>query len=431
MSTVTLGRDQQRVYDRALEGENLLVTGAAGTGKSFTIGEIIRGLRQAGKSVAITASTGIAGLNVGGCTIHSFLGTGIKGTVGALRKRMPDVLENKKLDKRLRRTDVLIIDEVSMLSGDYLDMVDFWLTWVRKDFWKYEAHEEGDAFAKAPAFGGMQVILVGDFLQLPPVLKYDTPRPFAFQAAAWERGKVQTELLQEVFRQSDATFAEHLNRLRVGDLTPQAEDFFAACVGRELEHPTFLVPHNASALRYNLDALERLPGDVAKYEATLEGKSWAFDALAKDCIAERELKLKVGAQVIFLCNDSERRIVNGMRGEVTRCEPGHIWVKRSTGGEVSLDRHRWERKDGDGATVASMKQFPVKLAYALTIHKSQGMTLDRVRCNLERAFTGGHAYVALSRATSAEGLSLDVSLTHDQVMVAPEAVEFYERTFAG
>lgn len=424
-----LGVDQQRVYDRAMEGENLLITGAAGTGKSFTIEQIIKGLQRQGKRVAITASTGIAGLNVGGCTIHSFLGTGIKGTVGALKKRMPDVLENKKLRKRLERTDVLVVDEVSMLSGDYLDMADYWLTWVRNAMWMVSSAEEVEMFRESEAFGALQVILVGDFLQLPPVLKYDTPREFAFQARAWERAGIKTELLQEVFRQQDKAFAEHLNRLRVGELSQAAQDFFAPCVGRELEHPTFLVPHNASALRYNLDALERLPGDEVTYEAIMEGKEWAFDALAKDCIAERRLELKPGAQVIFLMNDTERRIVNGMRGVVVECGPKSITVERATGGTVALDRNRWDRKDGDGNTVATMKQYPVKLAYALTIHKSQGMTLDRVRCNLERAFTGGHAYVALSRATSAEGLSLDIPLHEDQVLVAQDAVDFYERTF--
>ena len=414
-----LGVDQQRAYDLALLGKNILISGPAGTGKSLVVQRIIEDLRGMDMSVAVTASTGVAALNIRGSTIHSFLGTGIKGTRQEV-ERNPPALRGKRgshLARRLEGVDVLVIDEISMLTGDYLDMAAWWLANVRQV-----------ERARTPTrFGSLQLVLVGDFLQLPPVQKDDNraDRLYAFQAECWPHLDIHSVMLQENFRQRDGAFTERLLELREGRVTSAARDLFAPCVGRKLDDPVRLVPHNTTAQRINLQQLNQMPGTLYSSKAIFSGHSAWIESLRKNCIAEEDLQIKPGAPIIFLKNDREMGIVNGMSGKVLAVKTGEVTAQRPDGTVISVNKHTWELCDANEKVVASMKQYPLKLAWALTIHKSQGMTLDKVRCEVDHVFETGHAYVALSRAKTLEGLSLRDPVSEGQFLACPEAMEFY------
>ena len=468
-----LGADQRRAYDAVMAGENILITGPAGTGKSYLLERIVAGLRASGRRVAVTASTGVAALNVGGSTIHRFLGTRIAGSPAELQRQgLPGLAGSGRRDlkERLLGVEVLVVDEVSMLTGDYLDMAAFWL-WVARNQpsggWKTEVPRGSPV-----PFDGVQVVLCGDFLQLPPVQGRGlrAERLHAFEAGCWPRIGVRTVVLRENFRQRDADFVGHLLALREGGVSAETRDFFDACVGRRFEAPAiWLVPHNDTARRINEDELARLPGGTTEFRAQFSGEDRWQEALRQHCIAEDLLRLKPGAPVIFLKNDREMGVVNGMAGRVVEVvvperpaadpsggeepddgggkagddEPDEyddygdyaegedgeprvvVRVERPDGVVVSVVPAGWDFRDSDGEVLARMRQYPVKLAWALTIHKSQGMTLDRVRCDLRGVFEAGHAYVALSRARTAAGLSLDGPLNPALIVASEEALRFY------
>lgn len=418
---VVLGRDQQRVLDRAIDGENLLITGPAGTGKSIVLREIVRTLRDSGRRVAVTASTGIAALNVGGSTIHSFLGTGLTGSAEQAQQRRLTV--KPWTEEAIGPCDTLILDEVSMCSGDYLGLIDWWLGHVRQGLWGQTLRP----------FGGLQVILVGDFLQLPPIpAKPPDPRTkhlFAFQSPSWSRGGFRVEVLHETFRQRDAAFVAQLGGIRTGDFRSDVRDFFAPCVGRGFVDPTNLFPLNDETNRYNARRLAMLPGDLSTYAATYWTRhpNLKPDMLRKFGLAEDTLELKPDARVIVIANNREAGLINGLRATVRECRPDAVIIDTERGQTRTVARHVWEQKDAHGDVIATMEQFPLKLAYALTIHKAQGLTLDAAYCDFRSGFAAGQAYVALSRVRSRESLELAVPLMSHHVRVDPFALQFYRQ----
>lgn len=419
VSTPTLGTDQQTVYDRVLAGGNALISGPAGTGKSFLLERLVGDLRRNGRAVAVTASTGIAALNVGGSTIHSFLGTGLKGHIADLHQHYPDLNERVDLAQRLQGVNVLVVDEISMLTGDYLEMMSRWLGYARQK-------RRGQPMTP---FGGVQVIFCGDFLQLPPV-QTRTGRQathlYAFEHPVWPEAAITPFVLRENFRQADADFVQHLLAIREGAVPQPARDFFKPCVGRPLDQPTWLLSRNDRAQARNHSELKRMTGKTLTYAAELRGHDKWQDALRKNCIAEEHLRLKRGAPVIFLKNNADLGYVNGMRGVVHQVTPTLVQIRKPNGAVVPLERARWELKDAHAKLLASLTQYPVKLAFALTVHKAQGLTLDCVRCDLSDVFEAGHAYVALSRARTVEGLALAHPLVAGQIRVSAVAARFYQ-----
>ncbi|MCB1547667.1 MAG: AAA family ATPase [Hyphomicrobiaceae bacterium] len=401
---------------------DLFVTGRAGTGKST----LLRCIRESlGPGVAVLAPTGLAAVNVGGQTIHSFFG---------LPPRLlgPEDVRRSRNGTVMRRLETLIIDEVSMVRADLMQAIDRMLRLNR-------------GRQKEP-FGGVQMLLFGDLHQLPPVvagaeaasrLHEDYGGPFFFNIEALRDGNCQLLELSEVFRQRDETFLRVLNAVREGEAGREELELLDGCVGplqrlRDAGDHIILTTTNEAANRINTAFLEALPGRAEAFEATRTGE---YPETATP--VDSTLLLKTGARVVLIRNDPAKRWVNGTLAVVTRVEGGRAWVEIA-GREHELEPVAWEslryaydaERDEITRTVAgTFQQLPVRLAWALTIHKAQGMTLDRVYIDFGRGtFAHGQAYVALSRCRSLEGLRLSRPLRERDIIFDP-AVTAYRDLF--
>lgn len=432
-----LAPDQQQAYEAVMRGENVLITGAGGTGKSFLIDKLSTDLMDSGRKTVLTASTGIAAVNIDGRTIHRYLGIGISKDREDARQwleRMPRGIYHA-LANRFGFLDALVVDEVSMLSGDFLDAVSAWLRHFT---------------IKDRPWGGKQVIFVGDFMQLPPVFRRDEDppkRPYAFLSAAWRNSKIQVYELTTAHRQEDAELVSALNRIRFGELTDADRVLFDACVGRELDEPTELYATNADVDHVNARKLDELDGELIHLPAQIELSPGLRPDRAEKILSEfrrsltpLDLYLKPGAPVLMTRNDPGDLYVNGTRARIVDFEkpseslhefereeePKRGLIVEIDGVEHPIAPVDWHVRDGNGEIEGSMFQYPVRLAWALTIHKAQGMTLDPYRVDLEKCFAPGQAYVALSRTKRLEGLSLAAPLDPKLIFVHPVLKRYYE-----
>jgi ATP-dependent exoDNAse (exonuclease V) alpha subunit len=311
-----------------------------------------------------------------------------------------------------------------MLSGDYITMMDWWLQQVRSNY---------------EPFGGLQIILCGDFLQLPPVEKKGDKAEyrFAIDSPSWEKAKMETIDLQRSFRQEDQTFVNALNRVRFGEYTKDIRRIFRPCVGRVLVEPTHLVATNKEADQINFDKLREHPGELFQAKPTFQFftkyPKGIAEKMVRNSLTDSPLSLKLGVPVLLLKNHKEGMYVNGSRGLVKQIsmndqnEITSILVTLDTGEVALVEKEEWEQVDGDQRVQAIMTHFPVRLGWALTIHKSQGLTLDNVEIDLSNGFACGQAYVALSRMRSLDGLSLTIPIDPSIVKADPRLVEFYDK----
>jgi len=429
-----LTEEQQAAAQRALAGESLFLTGAAGTGKSFLLRYLVQELQlMHPNAVAITASTGIAAANIGGQTIHSFSGIGLgKGTA---RHLLNTVKKSATAVRRWQTTRVLVIDEISMLDGEIFSALEDIAAHFRR----------GNGGPKIP-FGGLQLILCGDFLQLPPVQgRGEREKMFCFQTKAWtkcglDRGKVI--LRQSVRQAADAVFATILNDVRIGRVSALAEEKLAECNVDCKPPPTDgIVPTKLYCLNRNVDAennaqLERLDGEKRTFVAkdVFKGcRSSRERAILQD-VAERRspsfLTIKVGAQVILTKNQPTIKLVNGSRGVVESFHNGYPLVRFDTGvaARIGLETSSTQY----GTSEIQRIQVPLKLGWALTVHKAQGMTLSRAELQVDNAFEAGQVYVALSRLTSLNGLWIrGKGLSVKNTRASSEVLSFYSAPEAG
>jgi ATP-dependent exoDNAse (exonuclease V) alpha subunit len=375
-------------------GHTTFLTGAAGSGKSYTLREYISYLRKHGVRYAVTASTGIASTHVGGTTIHAWSGIGIRQRLAGYD--LEAIEEKANVYKRWNDTQVLIIDEVSMLHASFVDMLDKLGKHIRRN---------------AKPFGGLQVVFTGDFFQLPPVVRgdseYESQEVYAFTSRAWKESKPVVCYLTEQHRQEDDSLSNILNAIRAGEVEEDHyEHLREAANTPHTDDHIKLYTHNENVDLINRKAFDALKGDTYTYEMITKGKGPILEALKNNCLADEVLDLKVGAKVICIKNDAERRYVNGSMGEVVDFETDDSpVVLLASGKRVTIKADTW-RIEEDGKVKAEICQLPVKLAWAITVHKSQGMTLEKAEIDLSRAFASGQGYVALSRLKSLDGLHL-------------------------
>lgn len=424
---IELSEEQAAVQQLVQGGRNVLITGSAGTGKSFLLRAI---LGDSKGTMGVSASTGIAAVNVGGMTVHSWAGVGIADQPA---KRIAGMLMSRKGEayQRITRYKRLAIDEVSMIGSHLFTTLDQVFRLVRRE-------------PEAP-FGGMQLVLFGDFLQLPPVGQANDGTRFCFESPSWLDANIQTAMLTRVFRQEDAVFSSALNDIRLGILSASARELLnsrhighhgeAAVPDPRPELRAVIVhTHNADVDAINREWLAKLPGASKTYMATDSGIPSALAVIQKNCLAPAELELREGSQVMLLKNlDPLAGFANGSVGVVTGFSTfgGYPTVKFSNGISRTIEKEdgKWEIKEGE-TVLAKRVQVPLRLAWAITAHKSQGMTLDKIEVHLDRAFEDGQAYVALSRARTLDGLFIR-SGGRDCIRANADAVEFYRRALAG
>lgn len=400
--------------------ENLILTGKAGTGKSTLI-QYFRSNTK--KKAVILAPTGIAALNCRGQTIHSFFG--FPPRLINLKAIYPG---NRRLFKDL---DMIIIDEISMVRADLLDGIDKFLRLNGKD--------------KKLPFGGIQMVFVGDLYQLPPVVTYEESQlfnvyydcPYFFSANSFNRDLFTLIELTTIFRQKQEDFINFLNTVRNGEVSLSSLEY----VNKRLSQKEIKDSHitlcttNKVAQGLNLTKLEKIHKPLFKYNASVEGD---FPTEDRTLPAELELKLKVGAKVLFVKNDKGGLWVNGTLGKVHKLAEKGIKVKIDGSGKIVdvyidyWDNIRYEYDDDKGEIVekviGKLKQYPLRLAWAITIHKSQGMTFDNVCLDFRRSpFAHGQTYVALSRCRSLEGIILTKKIYPNDIIIDERILDFHKR----
>lgn len=375
-----------------LTSESVLLTGPAGAGKTYVLNQFIRLAKSDGKHVSVTATTGLAATHLGGTTIHSWSGIGVndelpQGFADHVAKGRREIIE---------KTDVLIIDEISMLHDFRLDMVDEACRLVR---------------GKDEPFGGIQLIMSGDFFQLPPINRGDSRAGgFVVNSKVWQELDPAICYLQEQHRQDDEVLLDILNSLRSGELRRHhAEKLLERIDAQPADDELLTELHtvNVDVDTINNAKLDELPGDELFYTQHTTGSESYVENLQRSVLAPATLRVKKGALVMSVKNSLERKYVNGSLGIVIDFEPVTEYpvVEFKSGKIVTMAPDTWELRDGDKKR-ASISQIPLRLAWAITVHKSQGMTLDAARIDLRKAFVEGMGYVALSRVKNLRNLYL-------------------------
>lgn len=403
---------QAEALDILKMGRNVFLTGPAGSGKTHVINAYVKYLKSHAVDVAVTASTGIAATHIGGQTIHSWSGLGIKDTLTDYD--IESLMERQYLYKRFEKTKVLIIDEVSMLHHFRLDLIE----WICRQMKRNEA-----------PFGGMQIILCGDFFQLPPVSRkrfdgYEIIEPteseFAFKAESFLNSKFTICYLSEQHRQKDNQYLSILNQIRQNKVTQKTVDLLKSRLNADPDTGTVitrLYTHNIDVDEINKKHLGLIQAGEKVYKMTSKGAPSLVESLKKSCLSPEVLVLKKGARVMFTKNQPEGGFVNGTLGIVKDFGPfGEPVVETNSGMTFSVSPQSWKIEE-EGKVKAEIEQLPLRLAWAITVHKSQGMSLDAVEVDLSKSFVKGMGYVALSRVRSLDGMKLlgfnDMSLEID------------------
>ena len=399
--------DQKTALKILHSGENVFITGQAGSGKTFLLNKFINEARKKGKTVAVTATTGLAATHLNGTTIHSWSGMGVANSIsGNFYSKI-----RKPRRENICETDILIIDEISMLHDYRLDMVNAILKKIRKN--------------NSP-FGGIQLVMSGDFFQLPPVNRYDDEFKggFVTESVAWRQAGLKFCYLNEQHRQADEELSAILTAMRTNNLKRDQVQTLLNRIDAEApsnEIVTKLYTTNRDVDIINKKELAKIKGKSYFYSQETEGTKHYVEVLRRAILAAPILELKKGAHVMSIKNSPDGKYVNGSLGEVVDFKYGDPVVKFNNGNTVRIKTSEWNLADGE-IVLASIEQVPLKLAWAITVHKSQGMTLDGAEIDLSRAFVEGMGYVALSRVKNLHSLYLK-GLNKMAITVSSEAIE--------
>jgi ATP-dependent exoDNAse (exonuclease V), alpha subunit - helicase superfamily I member len=402
--------DQELALAILLSGRSALLTGAAGTGKTHLLNTFIAQARKRGKKVSVTATTGLAATHLGGNTIHSWSGIGVSDH---LPNNFFERLSKTRRDV-ISKTDVLIIDEISMLHDFRLDMIDKVLRTVRKN---------------DQPFGGIQLVMSGDFFQLPPVNRpNEQGGGFVVYSDAWQELQPAVLYLGRQYRQNDEQLLGILTALRTGDVRRRHVE--ALLARTKIEPPdgdiTELHTVNVDVDDINIQKLAELPGEERSYQQTTTGSKIYVENLQRSVLAPENLVIKLGALVMAVKNSPQKLYANGSIGTVVDFEPltEYPVVEFRDGRRVTMVPDVWELRDGERKR-ASISQVPLRLAWAITVHKSQGMTLDAAKIDLRKAFVEGMGYVALSRVRDLDNLYL-YGINRRALEVSPDALAIDE-----
>ena len=418
LSKYGLSKKQQYAYDLISEGKNVFITSQAGGGKSYLI-KMIYAKYLDSKYIAVTSTTGTSAILINGVTLHSYLGIGLgnsdAGSLYLMIQKRPNIL------RRWKDLDILIIDEISMLSPELFDKLEYLARVIRRN---------------NKPFGGIQIILSGDFLQLPVVGETDS---FCFDAVSWNSCIQHIVYLDENFRQEDSVFKNLLNEIRIGNISKNTVEILKSRVNVKLENAFGILPTKLYSLNRDVDSendkelnnlvlknenLEFYQYDL-EYEVLKSGLKNVEEKINKSCNAPFSLQLCVGAQVMLLYNmDLENKLVNGSRGVVIGFENDLPRVKFLNGITLLVDHKLWTL-DENNIPIVQWTQIPLKVAFAVSIHKIQGVTIDYAEVDLSNIFENSQAYVALSRVRTLEGLSIK-NFNTLCIKVNPRAVEFYK-----
>jgi len=396
-------------------GANVFLTGEPGAGKTYVVNQYTNWLEISGVSVAITASTGIAATHIGGLTIHSWSGIGARDDL--TRADLDKIASTEYVVRRIKKTKVLIIDEISMLDGKLLDMVDVVCRTIKMS---------------TEAFGGIQVVCVGDFFQLPPIVRNGDITRYAFESRAWENLKPLICYLTEQHRQEDELLSGLLHSIRAGEI--EEEHFSLLKEQTDIAfpdiEPTKLYTHNLDVDTVNSKKLSELSHSKRSFKMTGGGNKILQESLVRNCLSPNLLELKIDAMVMCTKNNFEAGYANGTLGRVVDFEAydGFPVIETLEGKRITVEPASWDIME-DKKTLASIEQIPLRLAWAITVHKSQGMSLDAAEMDLSRAFVYGQGYVALSRVRSLSGLKV-LGMSDQALRVDPKIINTNDRFLA-
>jgi ATP-dependent DNA helicase PIF1 len=405
----------QQIAVQCLEksDDNIFLTGVAGSGKSYVIDTFIKGKDR--KLVPVVASTGAAAVLLGGRTFHSYFGVGI--LEGGPEVTVKRALENVRVVKRLKKAHTVVIDEVSMLPGQVLK--------VAEEICRRARHQ------MQQPWGGIRIVAVGDFAQLPPVNRHGIAKDWAFRDEVWGQSQFKDVLLKTVVRTKDPKFLSVLNQAREGVAEGELADFLES---RQVDVPydfeaTRLYPFRQDVEAYNLTRLSELAGEPKRFPTIYVGEERFLPIIKREAPVPEVINLKKGAFVMIRQNDPSGNWVNGSLGTISYLTDEVVEVKLVSGLNVSIEPVEFSLLNAEGMTIATAKNFPLNLAYATTIHKAQGMTLDRVVTRLMALWEPGQGYVAMSRAKSSEGLFV-AGWEPKSFVMDPAVREFYAQLYS-
>ncbi len=409
MTDITLSPCQESAWDTLKNSpQNIFLTGQAGTGKSFLVSRFLEDKDT--KLFPIVASTGAAAVLVNGRTFHSFFGLGIME--GGAEATIERAVKDRRVVGRLKKIEGFILDEVSMIPGSALRAAESICRQARKNDLPW---------------GGARVIAVGDFSQLPPVSQHNQEKDWAFLDYTWTDSAFQPLVLDTIVRTEDKDFIRMLNFVREGKVDSHVTRYLNEKTVSEAPSTsaTHLFPHRNTADQFNRGRLAEIAKPLKEFFTEYSGDLRSIEALKKHAPIPEVLKIKESALVMIRVNDPKQTYVNGTLGHIAQIKDDELVIQLKNKRDITIEKMSFSLLNAEGSVTATAKNFPITLAYATTIHKAQGATLDAMVCDLRQLWEPGQAYVALSRLKSGNGLTL-IGWDEKSIKADPQVREFHE-----